>query len=214
MKSYFFIRFKLMSTKYFNSLDEVFEEIFKTIYKQEEEPEESKKPEKTENPGKVVKNNPKPQDSKYKINAQKFSPLKKDKIKEIEKLNEQKEKNNAEIKQINNVIRQMSLKIKEIEKYNKNIDEKLVELSKVDPLENFFKHVNESEQKYDIDLTIVKNQFEKLFNELNKDNLQLNIDKTSNGFELMIEGSGFTQSQKVQIVKLKKLFKSLNCYLQ
>ena len=64
--------------------------------------------------------------------------------------------------------------------------------------------------KYEIDLTNLIDQFHILYNELNKNNIQLNIDKVDDKFTLMIEGTEFSEDQKFQIQKLKKLFKSLN----
>lgn len=142
--------------------------------------------------------------SKYKVDAEKFLPKTNNKKQKIQTLKKQKESTLREIEI-------MKKSISKLRKYQKEIEDEIIALSKKDLLEDFFKQVNETEKAYQLNLSAIKEQFEKIFNSLNKDdNLQLSIDKTSDGFSLMIEGMGFSNEQKVKINTLKKLFKSLN----
>lgn len=121
----------------------------------------------------------------------------------INKLNEQKTIKTQEI----------AVKLNEIavlEKEIKEIENELIELNKKNPLEDFEKHVHQNEIDYEVDLNKIYNKFVEIFESLNKNNVQLNIDNVNNKFTLMVEGAEFTDSQKLQIKKLKALFKTLN----
>ena len=121
----------------------------------------------------------------------------------IYELQHYKKSNIQEIEMLKN-------KIDKLERLNKKIDDEILELSKKNPLEEFYDYVKDISLKYEIDLTNLINQFKILYDELNKNNIQLNIDKINDKFTLMIEGTEFSDVQKFKIQKLKKLFKSLN----
>lgn len=121
----------------------------------------------------------------------------------IYELQHYKKMNNQEIESLKN-------KIDKLERLNKKIDDEIQEFSKKEPLEEFYDYIEDISLKYEIDLTNLIDQFHILYNELNKNNIQLNIDKVDDKFTLMIEGTEFSEDQKFQIQKLKKLFKSLN----
>lgn len=121
----------------------------------------------------------------------------------IYELQHYKKMNNQEIESLKN-------KIDKLERLNKKIDDEIQEFSKKEPLEEFYDYIENISSKYEIDLSNLIDQFHILYNELNKNNIQLNIDKVDDKFILMIEGTEFSEDQKFQIQKLKKLFKSLN----
>lgn len=125
-----------------------------------------------------------------------------------------KEKRIAELKNAKETykteISKLQEKISDLESKIRAIDKELIELLKKDPLEEFAKHIKNLEKEIEIDLSKPYSQFEKLFRDLNQENVQLNIDNVNGKFKLMVEGSDFSTTQKEKIASLKKLFKVFN----